>query len=359
MWKSVKNFFCESLNNVKHRLAQFINQLGLNWVVNLFRKRAEWIQSSIFNYSIFFFGGTLSLAIVRYFQIWITNSWDYMSLYYMGVTSSFCVSCFAVLSKYLAVNGYLDRKIENKKKWKAYEALVSQKHNLDPNFRIDALGLPLFFLTAFSFSFLLRVGGVAAGHFMLIISGLLICYVINRLYIYYYMIKTPIPQESFLTPSNFLVKAVGVWPLNRLFVREYSTRTRFQRAQALTTQSGKHFWPLLTSISALTVAALAIDDSMAFRNGETLLSTRAQDRYTRGWTTNSFKARERAIFLETEMGQDIKHCINPGGRLNNRKIHVLYNQHKANNFELPLDRALLDQDVIGDKLQKRESAELK
>lgn len=73
-----------------------------------------------------------------------------------------------------------------------------------------------------------------------------------------------------MTPSNFLVKAVGVWPLNRLFVREYSTRTRFQRAQALTTQGGKHFWPLLTSISALTVAALAIDDSMAFRNGETL-----------------------------------------------------------------------------------------
>lgn len=59
------------------------------------------------------------------------------------------------------------------------------------------------------------------------------------------------------------------------------------------------------------------------------------------------------------MGQDIKHCVNSDGRLNNRKIHALYNQHKANNFELPLDRALLDQDVIDDKLHKRESAELK
>lgn len=119
--------------------------------------------------------------------------------------------------------------------------LVCLKHKLDFNFSINGLGTLLFFLTAISFSFLLRIQSIVVGYLLLIISGLLVCYVINRLYIYYYMIKTPVPQELLLTPSDFLVKAMGVWPLDKLFARKYSTKTKFQRAQLIATQGGKHF----------------------------------------------------------------------------------------------------------------------
>ena len=118
------------------------------------------------------------------------------------------------------------------------------------------------------------------------------------------MARTPVPQECFLEPPNFLVKIVGITSQIGQRYRNYGTNTKFQRSRTIFTQNRKFFWPLFKATGLLIGSAVSADLGIAAMENETAYSTRTLDKARYGWVTNSPKARERAIFLINEMGED-------------------------------------------------------
>lgn len=297
-------------------------------------KQKRWMEASIWNYSLFFLGGTFSLAAVRLFQIWATDSWDYINLYYSTVAFSICVSVFAILLRYLATKGYLDRNQKNIEKWLIYENLVCTKYNLDFNFKLNKAFLPILFLSGFSLWLVGNFKNFVSGGFLLLSSLLFLCYFTNYLYITYYMIKTPVPEECLLAPPHLLIKIAGIIPQNN-HSRDYSTNSKFQRSQVIFTQNKRYLWPIFKVTGLLISAAVTADLGVAAMGGETAYSTRSLDKNRYGWFTNSPKARERAIFLVNEMGEDPGTFTESDKRLNIQKVYSIYNKYKASNFEKP------------------------
>lgn len=330
MRNSIEIFYLKIKNFIKDLVAK--NTI-LALILRFSLKKKLWIQSSLWNYSLFFLAGTVWLAIIRFFQIWITGTWEYINLYYSTTAVSCLVSLFAIFLKYLSLNGYLERSKRNSEKWANYESLVCAKHQLGANFSFNKAGYFLFFLLGFSFWLSGNYKNFVSGCFMSFVSLLLLLYFMNYLYIVYCMVKTPVPLECFLEPPSFLVKIVGIVPQIDQSRRNYGTNTKFQRSQAIFTQNKQFFWPLLKATGLLIGSAVSADLGIAAMENETAYSTRSLDKARYGWITNSPKARERAIFLINEMGEDPNSFVGSDKRLDIQKVYSTYNKHKANNFE--------------------------
>lgn len=309
-------------------LQKIKNLLLKNKVVVLFIHFHSFLRSSVLGFSIFMLAASSWLAVVRLFQLWLFGGLDYINYYYYSTALSFSFAIFAIIVNYLNKKGYFDRSINNNQKWVNYENLVLTSNNLSSNFLVRKYGFYIIFFILFPF-----VGLCNSTIAFPFVFTLFTVYFLNTLYIYYYMYKTPVPEDLLLEPSQIYQKIFNNKVISRIIGRRnYSSRSG--KSAYIFYTNNRMLLKTCVSVGAVVLGSVfTVDSCIANVTGDTQYVSRAYDRSAYGWSTTSPKARERMRFLE-EIGLDSQPFVKDDGRLDIQKVHKAYNDYKKENFDI-------------------------
>ena len=328
-WVSLKSYFVLKRDII-------LEKLHSNVLFMLLKKRREWILSSFKNYSLFLVWGSVWLACVRIFQIWITDSWWYLDTYYKTTAFSFFCTTVMIILRYLKDKGYFQRGQENSEKWRKYTKMVAAEHRLEWNFMFSR---SLFLLLTFDFIFLTfyrdNHAGESLSNFGMMTSSLVFfCYIINHFYIYYWIRKTPTPSELLLEPPAVYKRILSTQTMDKILSRKYTTRTRAERLRLFYTNNKKEVWATTVGVATVLYWTTGTDRSIADYNGETTYNARVST-LSRGWYTTVPKVRMRAEQL-TAWGIDPSDfCYENSKRLNDNELNTVYERIRDEKYPKP------------------------
>jgi len=314
-----------------------LNKLKNNFVYDSLKKKREWIMASFRNYAFFLLWGSISLASIRYFQMWITNSWHLINFYYTSVAFSFFVTFVLISLRYLKDKGYFKRGEENREKWRAYQQFVAEKHKLKWNF-IFSRSLPLLLTLDFLFLNFYRdshVSETLSNIGMFTSSFVFFCYAINHFYIFYWMRKTPTPQELLLDPPNMYVKIASIPAIDKILSRRYSTLTRAERLRLFYSTNKKEIWATGVGVATVMYWATGTDRTIADYNEETSYGSRVYTTSKGGWYTTDPKIKTRAHQLIRWGVDPSELCYENSKRLNSGEVNTVYERLKDEKYPKP------------------------
>lgn len=333
----IKDSFLNFKNRIELLKTIVLKRLEGNLIYVFFKKKHEWINASLRNYSLFLIWGSFSLAFVRLFQIWASGSWELMNFYYTTVSISFSFTFYLICLRYLKEKGYFKRGEENKKKWRSYQDFVAERHNLTWNFRFSR---SLFFLLTLDFIFLnfyrdYHAGETLSNIGMFISSFIFFCYFVNHFYIVYWIKKTPTPSDLMLDPPEIYVKIASLKPIDKILIRKYGTRTRFERFKSSYNNNKKEIWATALGVATVLYWATGTDRSIADFNHETTYGSRVYTTTKGGWYTNSPKTRDRIEQL-IDWGVDpTKLCYDDSKCLDDAEVKSVYERIKDEKYPKP------------------------
>lgn len=314
-----------------------LGRLHSNTLFMLLKKRREWILLSFRNYSLFLIWGSISLSLIRLFQIWVTGSWHLINFYYASVSFSFFITFTLIFLRYLKDKGCFKRGEQNREKWKAYQQFVAEKHKLKWNF-IFSRSLIVLFTLDFLFVRFYRdnhVGETLCHVGMLISSFAFFCYFLNHCYLYYWMRKTPTPQELLLEPSKVYTRLLSIPVIERILSRRYGTRSRAERLRLLYNNNKKEIWATTLGFAGLTYWAMGTDVNRAIYSQETPYGARVTTSTKHGWYAVNPKVNERAHQL-SRWGFDVADlCFQDTKKLDEEKVNSTYERLKDERYPKP------------------------
>jgi hypothetical protein len=129
---------------------------------------------------------------------------------------------------------------------------------------------------------------------MLISSFALFCYFLNHCYLYYWMRKTPTPQELLLEPSKAYMKLLSIPVIDGILSRRYGTRSRAERLRLFYSNNKKEVWVTTLGFAGLTYWAMGTDLNRAIYSQETPYGARVATSTKHGWYAVNPKVNERA-----------------------------------------------------------------
>ncbi len=307
----------------KDNILQGVNKL---WIYSFFKKKHEWINASLRNYALFLLWGSISLATIRFFQMWVTNSWHLINFYYTSVAFSFFVTFVFTSLRYFKDKGYFKRGQENSQKWINYKNYVADKHNLRWNFlfsRSIVILLPLdgIFHTLYAQS---HGGELLTNVGMFTFTLVFFCYFINHCYLVHWIRKTQIPDELLLEPSGIFVKIASIPVIDKILSRKYSTRTRAERLRLFYSNNKKEVWSTGLGVATALWWANGGDNTIAGFTGETSYGARAYNSTTEGWFTTDPKLKRRAHSLSRWGSDPSMYCYEGSKRLDPNKLNSAY-----------------------------------
>ena len=331
----------DRLVNLKNRFvlkqSMVLEKLHSNAFFMLLKKRREWIFSSFRNYSLFLIWGSVWLACVRIFQIWATDSWWYLDIYYKTTAFSFFFTTVMITLRYLKDKGYFQRGEENREKWRKYKELVAAKHDLDWNFKFSR---SLVFLLTLHFLFLNfyrddHVGESLSNLGMITSSVVFFCYMINHFYISYWIRKTPTPTELLLEPPGVYKRVLSIQMIDRILIRKYTTRTKVERLKLFYTTNKKEIWATSLGVATALYWATGTDRTIADYNEETTYGSRVYTTSKGGWYTTDPKIKTRAHQLLRWGFDPSEFCHENSKRLNSEEVNSIYERIKDEKYPKP------------------------
>ena len=333
----LKNKIQKINSDFKSLKDELIDKLENNSIYCFIKKRRDWINASFRNYALFLLWGSISLSLIRFFQMWVTDSWHLINFYYTSVTFSFFFTFIMISLKYLKDKGYFKRSDENREKWKAYKDFVAEKHQLKWNF---VFSQSLFVLLTLDFIFLnfyrdSHVGETLSNIGMFFFSFVFFCYIVNHFYIVYWIKKTPTPIELMLEPPTVYVKIASIGAIDKILSRKYSTRTRAERLRIFYSNNKKEIWATTLGVATVMYWATGTDRAVADFNNETTYGSRVYTSSKSGWYSTDPKIKTRAHRL-LEWGVDPSDlCYENSKRLNSEEVNSTYERIRDEKYPKP------------------------
>lgn len=327
----MNNFnFLKTIEDLKFRLEsckdKIVQKINKTWIYVFFKKKHEWIQASLLNYSVFLIFGSCWLATVRLFQIWITDSWFLLNFYYKSTTFSFIFTTIMIMMRYAKEKGYFKRGHENSDKWRIYKDYVADKHNLKWNFLFSKSIVILLPLDCAFYTFYRQThtGELLTNIGMLIFTIIFFCYFLNHCYVVHWMRKTQIPEELLLEPPLLYKKIFSIPSVNKIFLRKYSSRPRAERLRLFYSANKKEVWATTLGIGTALWWTTGGDNTIAGFTGETSYGARAYNSTTEGWYTTDPKIKRRAHSLSWWGVDPSVYCYENSRRLDPDKLNSAY-----------------------------------
>ena len=313
------------------------NRITLHPIYVFLKTRREWVQSSLRNYTLFLLWGSISLATIRFFQMWITNSWHLINFYYTSVAFSFFFTFVLISLRYFKDKGYFKRGDDNREKWKCYQKFVAEKRNLKWNFVFSRSLIILFTLDFLFLNFYrdFHVGETLSNIGMSISSLVFFCYVVNHFYIVYWMKKTPTPEELLLEPPGIYIKIASIPAIDKILSRKYSTRTRAERLRLFYNNNKKEVWATTLAFATAIYWANGTDRAIADYNEETTYGSRVYTTSKGGWYTTDPKIKTRAYQLMRWGVDPTELCYEDSKRLNGQEVNTVYERLKNEKYPKP------------------------
>lgn len=314
-----------------------LEKLHSNTLFTFIKKRREWVFSSFRNYALFLIWGSVWLSCVRIFQIWATDSWWYLDIYYKTTAFSFFFTAVMIILRYLKDKGYFQRGEGNKEKWRKYTEVVATKHGLDWNFKFSR---SLFVLLTFHFLFLTfyrdnHVGETLSNFGMIVSSLIFFCYMVNHFYISYWIRKTPTPTELLLEPPNIYKRVLSIQTIDKILTRKYATRTKVERLKLFYTTNKKEIWATSLGVATALYWATGTDRTIADYNEETTYGSRVYTTSKGGWYTTDPKIKTRAHQLLRWGIDPSEFCYENSKRLDSKEVNVIYERIKDEKYPKP------------------------
>jgi len=231
------------------------------------------------------FGGLIWIGFVRIVAIWTTDSWHYLSIYYISTFILMGLSFFAVSVRYMKDKGYLQRFELNKKKWNGYTELVTEKYNLRWNFLLSRFFVFFLFIECLFTNFYRdnHIGESLSNLLNFVFVLLFFFLFVNQIYIYICMKQTPIPIRFVGEPPRFYLRLASskyTGKVFKVFLREYGTG------------AGVVGWRYKKGLAALGIATgslifttMGVDRCWADYTGETSYIGQAFTASNSGWYT--------------------------------------------------------------------------
>lgn len=332
------------VNFFKATVIKKFNILREKWfavdlVFNLLKRSKEWRDSSLKNYAIFFYGGTVWLALIRFFQMWITNSWNYMPIFYSGILFSILFSSLAVALKYFTLRGFFRRSEENKIKRDRYMEIVSEKNNLRWNILFSKC---LLFLMVLYSIFIIwsnidpefpdtRLGVFA----IFFLSVLFILYVTNHFYVCYCISKTKKPDDLLREPPKWFIRLTYLKPVDRMLIRRYGTMPRTRRARVFFEVNKERLLVIGLGIGSTVTTAIVSDNFYSAISGRVGLLPRLYTFSSFGWYTPDLKTKRYAHQLSWWGIDPTQFKVGDSNLLNEELVKEAYKAENSRRYPKP------------------------